>query len=115
MLKLWVRKYLQLYAETNCLSKPVAANSLSDPVEMQFPMLQKPLHFYPDKTKAPPELVKANDTLKVADAFLFISCEYNHCIPPALLNLVDHFPGSSFSWRPSGLITYSPGKNIIEP
>ena len=107
-------KQTRWLSEFSCLPEytRLYLNSLSDPVEMQFPMLQKPLHFYPDKTKAPPELVKANDTLKVADAFLFISCEYNHCIPPALLNLVDHFPGSSFSWRPSGLITYSPGKYI---
>ena len=79
-------------------------------MEVQLPMLQKPLHFYQDRSKAPAELVKANEQIKSADAFLFISCEYNHCIPPALANLVDHFPGSSFMWRPSGLVTYSPGR-----
>lgn len=80
-----------------------------DPVQTKFPMLEKPLHFYKDRSTAPTELVEANEKIKGADAFLLISCEYNHCIPPALANLLDHFPGSSFAWRPSGIITYSPG------
>lgn len=83
--------------------------TMFDPVEMNFPILTKPLHFYKDRTQAPKALIEANEQLKAADAFLLISCEYNHCIPPALANLLDHFPGSSFAWRPSGIITYSPG------
>ncbi|XP_052239499.1 quinone reductase-like isoform X2 [Dreissena polymorpha] len=83
--------------------------SLFDPVTMDLPMLAKPLHFYKDRSEAPKKLIEANETLKAADGFLLISCEYNHCIPPALANLLDHFPGSSFAWRPSGIITYSPG------
>ena len=35
----------------------------------------------------------------------------NH-LRSALLNLADHFSGRSFSWRPSGLITYYLGKYI---
>ncbi|XP_045181307.2 uncharacterized protein LOC123540385 isoform X2 [Mercenaria mercenaria] len=80
-----------------------------DPAEMNLDLLKKPLHFYKDKSTAPKTLLEANEDIKNADAFLLVSCEYNHCIPPALANLLDHFPGSSFSWRPSGIITYSPG------
>ncbi|XP_060571604.1 quinone reductase-like isoform X2 [Ruditapes philippinarum] len=80
-----------------------------DPSVMEFDLLKKPLHFYKDRSAAPKMLLDANEEIKNADAFLLISCEYNHCIPPALANMIDHFPGSSFSWRPSGIITYSPG------
>lgn len=45
-----------------------------------------------------------------ADAIIVVSAEYNHSIPPALSNLMDHFPGSSFALKPSGIMCYSPGK-----
>lgn len=80
-----------------------------DPVELKFPMLEKPFHFYRGDDKPPKVLAETNESIKKADAFLIISCEYNHSMPPALTNLLDHFPGSSFAWRPSGIITYSPG------
>ncbi|KAL4217900.1 hypothetical protein ACF0H5_022639 [Mactra antiquata] len=83
--------------------------SVFDPGVMKFDMLKKPLHFYKDRSEAPEWLQEANEQIKKADGFLLISCEYNHCIPPALANMLDHFPGSSFSWRPSAIITYSPG------
>ncbi|XP_052762765.1 uncharacterized protein LOC128205278 isoform X2 [Mya arenaria] len=83
--------------------------TMMDPAEMEFSMLKKPLHFYKDRSQAPKWLSEANEKILTADALLLISCEYNHCIPPALSNMVDHFPGSSFAWKPSGLITYSPG------
>ncbi|WAR15903.1 hypothetical protein MAR_030497 [Mya arenaria] len=87
----------------------ITTADLEDPAEMEFSMLKKPLHFYKDRSQAPKWLSEANEKILTADALLLISCEYNHCIPPALSNMVDHFPGSSFAWKPSGLITYSPG------
>jgi len=42
------------------------------------------------------------------DGFLVVSGEYNHGIPPALKNLLDHFLEEYF-WRPSGIVCYSAG------
>lgn len=83
--------------------------TLFDPEEMQFPLLVKPLHFYKDVSQAPKLLRDCNEKIRAADAFLIVSAEYNHSIPPALSNMMDHFPGSSFNWRPAGIVCYSPG------
>jgi NAD(P)H-dependent FMN reductase len=42
------------------------------------------------------------------DGFLVVSGEYNHGIPAALKNLLDHFLEEYF-WRPSGIVCYSAG------
>jgi NAD(P)H-dependent FMN reductase len=46
--------------------------------------------------------------IKAADAFLVVSGEYNHSIPPALSNLLDHFL-EEWYWRPSAIVCYSAG------
>ena len=46
--------------------------------------------------------------IKAADAFIIVSGEYNHSIPPALSNLLDHFLEEYF-WRPSAIVCYSAG------
>jgi len=84
----------------------------TDPLEMQVPMLTKPLHHYSDRTQAPGWLIEANHKLVEADAVVVVSAEYNHSAPPALTNLLDHFPGSSFSYKPSGIVCYSMGKSF---
>jgi NAD(P)H-dependent FMN reductase len=43
-----------------------------------------------------------------ADAFLICTGEYNHGIPPALKNLLDHFL-EEYYWRPSAIACYSAG------
>ncbi len=42
------------------------------------------------------------------DGFVIVSGEYNHGIPPALKNLLDHFLEEYF-WRPSAIVCYSAG------
>lgn len=79
-----------------------------DPMETQLPMLEKPLHFHRPAESAPQQLQDLNKKIKESDAIIVVSCEYNHSIPPALANFVDHFPGSSFAGKPSGIVTYSP-------
>jgi len=37
-----------------------------------------------------------------------VSGEYNHSIPPALSNLLDHFL-EKYCWRPSAIVCYSSG------
>ena len=48
-------------------------------------------------------------TIKAADALVCVTPEYNHSVPPALASLMGHFGGSNFKWKPSSIVTYSPG------
>jgi len=87
----------------------------TDPLEMQIPLMVKPLHHYSDQTQAPDWLRDANCKVREADAVVVVSAEYNHSIPPALSNLLDYFPGSSFAYKPSGIVCYSMGKSSDYP
>ena len=107
-------------------------------MELNFTMLTKPVHFYgPERKGAPQQLIDLEKKVKEADCFVVVSAEYNHSIPPgdaeqfntqnsddhncsclylmahvvflALANMLDHFPGSAFSYKPSGIVCYSPG------
>ncbi len=75
-------------------------------------MLKKPLNFYTDENEAPEWLRAANQKIVEADAFVVVSGEYNSSIPPALTNMLDHFPPASYSRRPALIVTYSPGQCI---
>lgn len=79
-----------------------------DPLELQLPLLDKMYKEYP-KGEAPAVLESLAGHIKAADGFLIVSGEYNHSIPPALKNLLDHFLEEWF-WRPSALATYSAGR-----
>ena len=81
-----------------------------DPTVLQFPLLSKPLFFYKDQSEAPDWLRKAGEQIKEADAYVIVSAEYNHTMPPALTNMMDHFAMSSYEYKPSGIVTYSPGE-----
>lgn len=39
-----------------------------------------------------------------------ITPEYNHAPSPALLNLLNHFGSSVFSYKPSAIVSYSAGQ-----
>ena len=78
---------------------------------MQFPMLTKPAHFYgPERKGCPQWLIDAEKKVRAADGYVVVTAEYNHSIPPALANMLDHFPGSAFSYKPSAIVCYSPGE-----
>ncbi|CAG5124056.1 unnamed protein product [Candidula unifasciata] len=80
-----------------------------DPLELKFPLLEKAVYHYPDRSQAPKWMVECEEKVKQADAFVVVSAEYNHSIPPALSNMLDHFPASIFGYKPSGIVTYSMG------
>jgi NAD(P)H-dependent FMN reductase len=82
----------------------------ADPLEIPFPLMSKPLHHYPDPSQAPAWLVAAGKKIQEADAYVFVSAEYNHSIPPALSNMADHFPLTYFAFKPSAIVCYSMGK-----
>jgi NAD(P)H-dependent FMN reductase len=81
--------------------------SLVDPVEVQLPLLDKMYKEYPPG-QAPEVLERLAIRIKAADAFIVVSGEYNHSIPPALSNLLDHYLEEYF-WRPSAIVCYSAG------
>lgn len=78
-----------------------------DPLENPFEVCKVPLHYMDDESNAPRWMLKANNKIKLAEGFIAISAEYNAGIPPALSNMLDHFPPASFRHRPCGIITYA--------
>lgn len=82
---------------------------LFDPLEIKAELLVKPLHHYSDRSQAPKWLIEADKKVQAADSYVIVSAEYNHTIPPALANLMDHFPASSFAYKPSAIVCYSMG------
>lgn len=80
---------------------------LVDPLDLQLPLLDRMYKEHP-KGEAPEPLERLADLYRNADGFLVVSGEYNHGIPPALKNLLDHFLEEYF-WRPSGIVCYSAG------
>jgi NAD(P)H-dependent FMN reductase len=80
---------------------------LVDPLELQLPLLDRMYKEHPEG-QAPEKLEQLAQLYRSVDGFLIISAEYNHGIPPALKNLLDHFLEEYF-WRPSGIVCYSAG------
>ena len=83
------------------------ATTLIDPLRYCLPLLDKMYKEYP-KGEAPEPLETLAAIIRQADGFLVVSGEYNHGIPPALKNLLDHFLEEWF-WRPSAIACYSGG------
>ena len=81
--------------------------TLVDPLEVRLPLLDRMYKEYP-KGQAPEALEKLAVLYRAADGFVIVSGEYNHGIPPALKNLLDHFLEEYF-YRPSGILSYSAG------
>ncbi len=80
---------------------------LIDPKEYNFPLLDRMYKEFASG-EAPPQMEALAQKIKQADAFVVVSGEYNHSIPPALTNLMDHFLEEYF-FRPSGIVCYSAG------
>jgi len=83
------------------------AVALIDPLEQPLPLLDKMYKQY-EAGKAPEVLEKLAETLRNSDAFVLVSGEYNHSVPPAMKNLLDHFQKEYF-WKPSAIACYSAG------
>lgn len=79
--------------------------TLVDPLEFNLPLLNK--RFY--EMKEPEEkFKKLHDIFSATDGFIIVTAEYNHGIPPALKNMLDHF-GGEFKFKSCGIISYSDG------
>lgn len=80
-----------------------------DPLDVDLPAVFKP-HFSYANGSAPEGLQRLAAKIDAADCYVMISPEYNHSMSPALANLLNHFASSSFSFKPSAIVTYSAGQ-----
>jgi len=82
--------------------------TLVDPVVLKLPLLDRMYKEYAPGA-APADLEQLATLYRAADAFVVVSGEYNHSVPPALSNLLDYFLEEYF-WRPSAIVCYSFGQ-----
>lgn len=80
-----------------------------DPRELDLPLLDKPEFAY-SRTQVPAQLKEMQEALAAAHAYVAITPEYNHAPSPALVNMINHFGSSTFSFKPSAIVSYSAGQ-----
>jgi NAD(P)H-dependent FMN reductase len=81
---------------------------LIDAKAVGLPMLDRMYKEYP-RGEAPAALEELAARIRAADAFVFVTGEYNWGIQPGLKNLTDHFLEEWF-WRPAAIASYSAGR-----
>ncbi|WP_048863331.1 NADPH-dependent FMN reductase, partial [Acidisphaera rubrifaciens] len=85
-----------------------ASPVLIDAKAVGLPMLDRMYKEHP-KGAAPPALEALAQQIRDADAFIFVTGEYNWGVQPGLKNLTDHFLEEWF-WRPAAIASYSAGR-----
>jgi len=79
--------------------------TIVDPKEYVLPLLN--LRYY--EMKEPSDVfVRLHNIFSQSDGFIIVTAEYNHGIPPALKNMLDHF-GEEFRKKSCGIVSYSDG------
>lgn len=81
--------------------------TLIDPLLNPLPLLDKMYKEY-KPGQAPQHLQRVADLIVPADGYIIVSGEYNHTVPPALSNVLDHFLEEYFR-KPSAIVCYSAG------
>lgn len=92
----------------NSLQARGAAPEFIDARAVGLPMLDRMYKEYPEG-EAPPALEALAGKIRKADAFVFVTGEYNWGPQPGLKNLTDHFLEEWF-WRPAAIASYSAGR-----
>ena len=78
--------------------------TLVDLAEVNLPFLDEPHH--PRLKKYQHEHTKKwSATIDAADAFVFVTPEYNHGPSPVLLNAIDYLVGE-WGYKPAGFVSY---------
>ncbi|TXC70343.1 NAD(P)H-dependent oxidoreductase [Sphingomonas ginsenosidivorax] len=85
-----------------------ASAELIDAKAVDLPMLDRMYKEYP-RGEAPPALEALAEKIRTADAFVFVTGEYNWGVQPGLKNLTDHFL-EEWYWRPAAIVSYSAGR-----
>jgi NAD(P)H-dependent FMN reductase len=81
---------------------------LIDAKAVGLPMLDRMYKEYAIGT-APPAMEALATKIKAADAFVFVTGEYNWGMQPGLKNLTDYYLEEWF-WRPAAIASYSAGR-----
>jgi len=81
---------------------------LVDAKALDLPMLDRMYKEYAPG-QAPAVMQALAEKIKGADAFVFVTGEYNWGVQPGLKNLTDHFLEEWF-WRPAAIASYSGGR-----
>ena len=81
---------------------------LIDAREVDLPILDR-MYKEHGPGQAPDKLEALAEKIRTADAFVFVTGEYNWGIQPGLKNLTDHFLEEWF-WRPAAIASYSAGR-----
>jgi NAD(P)H-dependent FMN reductase len=81
---------------------------LIDAKAIGLPMLDRMYKEYPEGS-APAAMETLASKIRDADAFVFVTGEYNWGVQPGLKNLTDHFLEEWF-WRPAAIASYSAGR-----
>jgi len=81
---------------------------LVDARAVGLPMLDRMYKEYP-RGEAPEAMERLASKIRAADAFVFVTGEYNWGMQPGLKNLTDHFLEEWF-WRPAAIASYSAGR-----
>jgi NAD(P)H-dependent FMN reductase len=81
---------------------------LIDAKSIGLPMLDRMYKEYPSGA-APPAMELLAGKIRKADAFVFVTGEYNWGVQPGLKNLTDHYLEEWF-WRPAAIASYSAGR-----
>jgi NAD(P)H-dependent FMN reductase len=79
--------------------------TLIDPLEYDLPLLNKR---YFEMNEPEEKFRKLHNIFNECDGFIIITAEYNHGVPPAIKNMLDHF-GKEFNYKSCGIISYSDG------
>ena len=94
------------YLEKKLIERGIKVHFV-DPLEYKLPLLDKMYKEFAPGT-APENMQIISDYLTDSDGFLVVTGEYNHSIPPALTNLLDHFQ-KEYYFKPSAIASYSIG------
>ncbi|MGO1305179.1 MAG: NADPH-dependent FMN reductase [Sphingomonas parapaucimobilis] len=85
-----------------------AKPELIDAKAVGLPMLDRMYKEYP-AGEAPEAMEQLAAKIRAADAFVFVTGEYNWGQQPGLKNLTDHFL-EEWYWRPAAIASYSAGR-----
>lgn len=81
---------------------------LIDAKAVGLPMLDR-MHKEHAPGSAPAAMASLGAKIRAADAFVFVTGEYNWGVQPGLKNLTDHYLEEWF-WRPAAIASYSAGR-----
>ena len=85
-----------------------ASAELIDAKAVDLPMLDRMYKEHPSG-EAPLAMEALAKKIRTADAFVFVTGEYNWGVQPGLKNLTDHFL-EEWYWRPAAIVSYSAGR-----